>query len=505
MGTWSWDVETGNVEWDAEMAARFGIASDEFTGRYADFIERIHPDDRAQVEAEIAATSETGLDLAFEHRAVWPDGSIHWIESRGRPVHDDDGRLVAMVGVGIDIDGRKWMEAYALEEAELRAAAVVARDLNEAERIAALGSWQWDRESQLVSLSTELARMLELPRTMTGPEYNIALRKLAHPDDGEELTRYPAESLGHRRRRYATETRMILRGEVRHVVHRGEVLFDDDGQIVRVRGTAQDVTRQREAQAALARAEFRLAQERHAVGVLQETFLQPVFPPVDGYEIGASYLAADYDGDIGGDWYDAFALPDGRIMTTVGDVSGHGIGAARLMATLRHATRAYASIEPDIGRVLAHLDEFLDQFGDADQIATLLFARLDPATGTVELGSAGHPPPLLVADDGSTVLAVRPRPALGAGTTSDQVEILSTQLQPGQALLLYTDGLVERRGESLDTGIGRLRAATLDDADDAHELCSRAIDACLTGADRRDDVCVLAVRRLDVHVGCGAP
>ena len=225
-----------------------------------------------------------------------------------------------------------------------------------------------------------MMRMLQFPATLTGAEFRELLRARAHPDDRDELDRVPTEAFGHRQRRFATESRMIVAGTTLNVIHRGEVSFDDDGRVLSVRGTAQDVTERRQTQAELASAKGRLAQERRTVGLLHDTFIRPSFPAVDGYEIGALYKPADEDTEIGGDWYDAFALRDGRIMLAVGDVSGHGVEAARLMAKLRHATRAYAWVDEEMEVVLSHLDGFLEQFGDTVQIATLLLARLDPAT-----------------------------------------------------------------------------------------------------------------------------
>jgi serine phosphatase RsbU (regulator of sigma subunit) len=182
-------------------------------------------------------------------------------------------------------------------------------------------------------------------------------------------------------------------------------------------------------------------------------------------------------------------------MLAVGDVSGHGVEAARLMAKLRHATRAYALVDDDMAAVLANLDGFLEQFGDSVQIATLLLVRLDPADGLLEVGSAGHLPPLLIGGEGSELLDTRPRPALGSGMPTEPVELLKARIEPGGALLLFTDGLVERRDESLDVGFERLRTARFDTAPDAATLCRLAVEIALADAPSRDDVCVLALRR----------
>ena len=145
LGMWRWDPVTGVVTWDSQMEARYGLAPGEFSGTFEDFVDRVHPDDREAVVARIAAARDVGEDLSFEHRIVWPDGSVHWLDARGRVQRDETGAMMGMVGVGIDIDERKRLETIALEEVELRAAAAMAHGLEEAERIAALGSWPGKR------------------------------------------------------------------------------------------------------------------------------------------------------------------------------------------------------------------------------------------------------------------------------------------------------------------------------------------------------------------------
>ncbi len=440
----------------------------------------------------------------FEHRVVWPDGSTHWIEARGRSLRDDRGEFVGMVGVGIDIDERKLLEALMIEASQLRTTAGLVSDLQEAERIARLGSWRWEAGTNTVTLSAEMARMLAAPPTMTGQEFAEALQRAAHPDDGPELTRSANEALTSGRRRYVMECRLVVSDSVRQMVHRGEILVDDDTKkLVAVRGTFQDVTEQRAAEAALLAARERLARERRAVEVLQETLIRPRFPTLAAFEIAARYLPAeDGAGEIGGDWYDAFLLPDGRVMLAVGDVSGHGLSSARLMAKLRHATRAYACIGDDLSDLLSRLDGFLLQFRDDIQIATLLLARLEPDTGKLEFVSAGHPPPLLIGGHDSAFLDVPPGPPLGAPSVPESFTPTRATLEPGNALLFYTDGLVERRSEGIDARLACLHAAMSSAAvDDAEALCDLAIDACLADLRREDDVCVLTMLRTATEDG----
>ena len=353
MGAWSWDATTNVVTWDEHMEARYGLSPGTFGGTFEEYVARVHPDDRDGVVKGVAAVQEAASDLMSEHRVVWPDGTVHWLEARGQTLYDDDGVFLGMVGVGIDIDERKQLEALMLETSQLRTTAGLVSDLQEAERIARLGSWRWQAASNTVTLSAEMARMLACERTMSGTDFQDALQRAAHPDDAPELTRSANEALRSRRQRYVMECRLVVDGDVRQMVHRGEILLDDADGIVAVRGTFQDVTEQRAAETALLAARERLARERRAVQVLQETLIRPGFPTLDAFDIAARYLPAEDDtGEIGGDWYDAFLLPDGRVMLAVGDVSGHGLSSARLMAKLRHATRAYTCIGEDLGDLL---------------------------------------------------------------------------------------------------------------------------------------------------------
>jgi serine phosphatase RsbU (regulator of sigma subunit) len=294
------------------------------------------------------------------------------------------------------------------------------------------------------------------------------------------------------------ECRLIVDGAPRTVVHRGEIVLDPDTRdLLAVRGTFQDITEQRRAELDLQGARLRLVTERRAVQVLHETLIRPAFPALESFEIAARYLAAANDIEIGGDWYDAFATPQGDVILAVGDVSGHGVTSARLMAKLRHGTRAYAAIDDDLTLLLRRLDGFLQLMRDDIQIATVLLARLDRDSGRLELASAGHPPPVLVDDDGVRFLDLTPGPPLGAPSAPDAFRTVTASLSPGSALVLFTDGLVERRNDSLDAGFTRLlRAFDPADADTtADRYCELAIEACLGDGEQEDDVCLLAIRR----------
>ncbi|WP_432488794.1 SpoIIE family protein phosphatase [Kineococcus sp. SYSU DK018] len=177
-------------------------------------------------------------------------------------------------------------------------------------------------------------------------------------------------------------------------------------------------------------------------------------PALPGLDVLARYRPAS-GSQLGGDWWDVLELPGGRVAVVVGDVSGHGVHAAAAMAQLRTASRAYLLEGHGPGSALDRLDALVASVL-TEHTATAVVAVLDPATGTGRVASAGHPPPLLL-DGGASLLPVTPRPLLGVATGSAREA--PVRLPDGGVLVLYSDGLVERRGVSLDETIEQLRAA----------------------------------------------
>lgn len=339
-----------------------------------------------------------------------------------------------------------------------------------------------------------MAVLLDTPEHLSGQEFRSALERISHPDDARILYDTPVRAL-QEREPFVIEQRMVFDEQEHLVVHRGEIDFDEHGTVKGLRGTTQDITEERNAEHHLLATTERLARERRAVVVLREALIRPDFPEVPGYDLAAQYLAAEDHPEIGGDWYDAFLVPDGRLMLTIGDISGHGIVAARFMAKLRHAARAYSCLDPDPTIVLSRLNQFLQHFS-ADDFATVQVALLDPAAGTMNLASAGHLPPLLHRGDTSEFIGTPSYPPAGFFDPDATPPVARLTLCPGDALLFYTDGLVERRGETLDASMQRLADATRGvSADNASQLTSAALTGCLDDHHRSDDVCVLAILR----------
>ncbi|GIF21663.1 putative methionine-R-sulfoxide reductase with GAF domain [Actinoplanes tereljensis] len=224
---------------------------------------------------------------------------------------------------------------------------------------------------------------------------------------------------------------------------------------------------------------------------LQRSLLPSVLPEVPGIELAARYVPG-HAFDVGGDWYDVFTLPTGWVGVVIGDVSGHGLASAVVMGRIRSALRAYALITDDPAEALTLLDRKVRHF-EAGNLTTAQYAMISPDRSVVRISTAGHPPPVLAVPGGAAVVTVLPAdPPLGVGDNRRGRHTTTIELLPGAVLTFYTDGLIERRGELIDLGLGRLTDAVCIDPPD--ELCAKIMGT--VGLDEpTDDVALLVVRR----------
>jgi PAS domain S-box-containing protein len=248
--------------------------------------------------------------------------------------------------------------------------------------------------------------------------------------------------------------------------------------------------------AALAIQRMRLFEREHRIARdLQRSLLPEALPVLPGLQTSARYLPGGAGTEVGGDWYDAVALPSGKLLLVVGDVAGRGIAAASTMGQLRSAVRSYALLESDPAALLQRLNQF--QFSMAwDDMATVLLTVIDPAAATLEYASAGHLPPLVVAPGGEAAYLVGGRGAPLGALERSPYSTATAALEPGSTLLVYTDGLIEQRGEHPDEGLGRLRTAVLGGPPELGALCDHVIDTVLPSYDTDDDVTLLILRTL---------
>ena len=232
----------------------------------------------------------------------------------------------------------------------------------------------------------------------------------------------------------------------------------------------------------------RAEEESLLAATLQRTLLLEQLPQVPGVALAARYTPSSSD-VVGGDWYDLVLLPNDRMAVVLGDVAGHGLGAAAITAQLRHALRAYLLTSAGPGAALARLNE-LAAFLLPEELATVIVAELDPATGDVSVASAGHLPVLLVEGAGGRLVDEARGPALGMTSTGRYGEARLT-LHGDDRLVVFSDGLVETRHEDLQVGLDVLAAAAAAAPRDPEALLDRLLTA-LAPSDR-DDVTVLAL------------
>jgi putative methionine-R-sulfoxide reductase with GAF domain len=236
-----------------------------------------------------------------------------------------------------------------------------------------------------------------------------------------------------------------------------------------------------------------------AAETLQRSLAPQQLPAFAGLDLGARYVPGSLSG-VGGDWYDVFPLPDGLIGITMGDVMGHGLRAATVMGRLRSALRAYALETDDPASVLERLDRKIQHF-EPGEMGTVLYAVLDPRSGALRIGSAGHPPPVLVPPGGSAHVVDLPA-GLMLGVEGDvhrRTHRLS--IPAGGLLCLFTDGLVERRNGDLDLALERLREVLGSRVVSAESACADVMASLVGDNPAEDDVALLILRRVDENTG----
>ena len=234
--------------------------------------------------------------------------------------------------------------------------------------------------------------------------------------------------------------------------------------------------------------------EHKASVLLQRSLLPQRLPHVPGLEVAVRYIAGG-GGTVGGDWYDLFSLPSGRICIAVGDVVGRGVRAAAVMGRLRSSLRAHAlANQGDPSEVLDLMDRQLRQF-EPGEMATAVVALMEPSFDRLQVSSAGHPAPV-VAGKGQPgrFVDVPTDPPLGVASPTGR-RAVSVDIAAGSVMCFYTDGLVERRDQPLDVRLARLQEAVT--VAPAEEVCSTVMAHLIGFEAPTDDVALLALRRVD--------
>jgi PAS domain S-box-containing protein len=324
-----------------------------------------------------------------------------------------------------------------------------------------------------------------------------------HPDDRDAFTRACGDLLTGRTQIVHSEPQIVhADGHEVPVALVASPVKHSDGSVCEVLVNMQDISERRIAeraraelaleQAARAKAEAAFARERAIAEALQKDLLPETLPQVPGLAIAARFEAGGPETQIGGDWYDAIALPGGRLGLVVGDVAGRGVMAAARMGQLRSVARAYALEGHSPAVVAERLNHYHLGLGD-DQMTTLVYAIAEPDRGLLRYVNAGHPPPLLTLPGEAPLLLDGASPPLGAADSwrFDEREV---EFPVGGTLVLYTDGLIEGRSEGIDQGLLRLRSAAIGDTTDVERICERLHAAGLAPGSGADDVTTLVLR-----------
>src|SRR5581483_5884144 len=238
-----------------------------------------------------------------------------------------------------------------------------------------------------------------------------------------------------------------------------------------------------------------LHEEEHMTAVeLQRGLLPKQLPELEQIELAVHYQAAGFGAEVGGDWYDAFVLPGNRLGIVLGDVAGRSIPAASMMGQLRTVTRAFALADGGTsppGQVLDRLSSY-GQAVEETEMFTLIYAIIDAGKARISWANAGHPPPLIRTPEGQTRYLNGGGGLMAIDTV--RYETLEAPVQPLETLVFYTDGLVERRQETLDAGLERLAQAVASGPDEAEPLCAHILSRLLPGERLADDVTALVAR-----------
>ncbi|MFF8837354.1 SpoIIE family protein phosphatase [Streptomyces sp. NPDC015130] len=328
----------------------------------------------------------------------------------------------------------------------------------------------------------------------------LGLRGRVHRDDGDALTAL-LRTLTERQTGAQAVLRIVLPGgAVRHVRVAAEPLIAE-GAVVGITGVYQDVSDSRRTEAALTATFDHLTALHHQAETRHQLALQlqrAIVPEVPGLMelpgslvVAVRYRPATAEYRVGGDWYDVLALPTGKVLVAVGDIAGHGIDSVTGMVALRNAQRALAFTGEPPRRLMGWLNEVTLRTGGGTT-ATAVCALYDPEDHTLVWSSAGHLPMLLLRD-GRARLLDPPRDILLGAVSPFSYRERRIGLRPGDTLLLYTDGLIERRHDGLDEGLALLAAEVERLADRPPE---RLVDELLTTAtgDTDDDTSLVAVR-----------
>ncbi|MGW0364592.1 SpoIIE family protein phosphatase [Streptomyces sp. NPDC002990] len=406
----------------------------------------------------------------------------------------DQVPLVTVADVSITRHGAALLVIWKIEDESVRLATL----LQHAQRLGRVGGFEENTTTGDISWNSQLFSLFGLPSTAS-PVPLQELTTYVHPHDVNSFGRF-LRTLLHRLKESSVDFRLKRAdGIIRHIRMVAEPVLDHNGRLSSVRGACQDISSQHWTEVALAATRDQLADsEAESAGrtklalQLQHAIMPPAPAPLEvpGIRIAVRYRPAESQSLVGGDWYDSVVLPDNKILISVGDVAGHGIQAATGMVVLRNALRGLAVTGAGPAQLLSWLNRVAHDL-TRQLTATAVCGIYDPATRSLRWARAGHLPPVLVRGAQAKTFPLTSGLLLGAIPDADFEEV-EVQLEPEDILLMYTDGLVERRDVSVTDSLTQL----LDVAARPLESLERRLDNLLTysASDTDDDTCLIGVQ-----------
>ncbi|MFJ6608964.1 SpoIIE family protein phosphatase [Streptomyces sp. NPDC091289] len=527
MGSFDWDLDTGLMHMDQPALDVFDLTADEYDDRPASLAPRVPTDEAQRLDGMVSHALKSGrTNYGAYFRIQRRDGTLRWTHTQGFVRRDGTGRPRRIIGIVrdatqelADSTARRELDEERRQRTSLvegtTAALAHARTVKDV--IAVLKNSQGLAHLGATSLVMGLLESGRIHLVADGPEgayvpgtrytrvdeqypmsevvRTLAPRFIESADDF--AASYPIlwpdiSHLG-----ITSAAYMPLIAQARPIGALGLLYRDkagftaDERNLLMALGTSIAQSLQR---AMLYEQEHDLAEG------LQQAMLPRRIPAVPGAQVAVRYRSARLGRDIGGDWYDLIPLPGGRVGAVIGDVQGHDTHAAAVMGQLRIVLRAYAAEGHSPATVMARASVFLHEL-DTDRFATCTYAEVDLTTGVVQVVRAGHVDPLVRDVDGSC----RRMPSegglpLGLSAEFGRLEypVGTVELDPGQTLILFTDGLVEMPGSDLDEGMQLLTTLVTNGPRDLQKLADELCDA-VDGRGGQDDVAVLLLRRRAAH------